>query len=82
MGMEILAQHFFLTSQLLVMTSVPALRRRCSLQGILSGDGEAKCGAYQLIDGLMMQVTMLQKRIYGQVWTFRRSSHLSSGFGM
>lgn len=83
MGMEILAQRvFFFPSQLWVMTVVSALRRGYSLQGILSVDGEAKCGAYWLIYLLMMQVTMLQKRIYGMVWTFRRSSRLSSGLGM
>lgn len=41
----------------------------CRLQGILFTDGDAVCGAYLLIDGLMMPATLLRFRIYGRVLT-------------
>ena len=35
-----------------------------------------------LIYGLVLPATLLRFRIYGRVLTFRRSSDLSTGFGM
>lgn len=79
---EIISQRSFCLPALCHVVTVASEPEFCSLQGILFTDGDAACGAYMLINGLMMQVTLLRLRIYGRVLTFRRSSNLSTGFGM
>jgi hypothetical protein len=53
-----------------------------AFKGILSVDSHAKCGAYWLIYGLMMQVTTPQKGIYGKFGLLEGLLICHVGFGM
>lgn len=64
-----------------IMSSCEPLWESC-LQGTLFTDGDVLRGAYMLIYGTVLPATLLRSRIYGRVLTFRRSSDLSTGFGM